>query len=598
MTSPTRLSAPHPHTSPTRRTFLIGAGLTSLAALAAGCSSDSGSRDANTLKVAYQKTAAFYQLGDVLQKAKTEFEAAHKDVTIELVPIEAEQDQYFTKLALMNGSASTAPDVIYEDTFQIRSDAAAGYLLPIDDYVAKWEDWDQFLDSAKEAGLGDDGKLYGVSMGTDTRAIYFNKTIFAQAGLPADWQPTTWDEVLDAARTIKSTVPDVYPLNIFVGKAAGEQTTMQGFEMLLYGTKDTLYDTGTQKWVTGSQGFVDSLGFMDTVYSEGLGPTLDIALDASVGNRISTELLPQGKVAMAIDGSWLPGGWISGENAWPQWQETMIYPVRAIRRKNLGEFLLWAALADADELFAVSRAPQNPQEHAVYAQWVDFAAALRLPVQFALGERWAGSFQSLLQTAHVLMTTSVAEGFGLTFLEPWLAGRPLIGRKLPEITTAFERAGVDLTALYERLPIPLAWIDCECLRAAIQRELPRVYAAYGRSAGAAEVQRAYVAAIHDRTVDFGRLHEPLQQAVIQQLVNSPAMQAELRPYRNISAATACVQANCQQVAQCFNLQAYGEQLAQIYATVAASPLAPQPALNPQRLLDQFLSPERFCLLRT
>ena len=160
-------------------------------------------------------------------------------------------------------------------------------------------------------------------MGTDTRAIYFNKTIFAQAGLPADWQPTTWDEVLDAARTIKSTVPDVYPLNIFVGKAAGEQTTMQGFEMLLYGTKDTLYDTGTQKWVTGSQGFVDSLGFMDTVYSEGLGPTLDIALDASVGNRISTELLPQGKVAMAIDGSWMPGGWISGENAWPQWQETM-----------------------------------------------------------------------------------------------------------------------------------------------------------------------------------------------------------------------------------------------------------------------------------
>ena len=281
-----------------------------------------------------------------------------------------------------------------------------------------------------------------------------------------------------------------------------------------------------------------------------------------------------------------------------EYERLCLYPVRAIRRKNLGEFLLWAALADADELFAVSRAPQNPQEHAVYAQWVDFAAALRLPVQFALGERWAGSFQSLLQTAHVLMTTSVAEGFGLTFLEPWLAGRPLIGRKLPEITTAFERAGVDLTALYERLPIPLAWIDCECLRAAIQRELPRVYAAYGRSAGAAEVQRAYVAAIHDRTVDFGRLHEPLQQAVIQQLVNSPAMQAELRPYRNISAATACVQANCQQVAQCFNLQAYGVQLAQIYATVAASPLAPQPALNPQRLLDQFLSPERFCLLRT
>lgn len=26
---------------------------------------------------------------------------------------------------------------------------------------------------------------------------------------------------------------------------------------------------------------------------------------------------------MAVDGSWLPGGWISGENAWPEWEETI-----------------------------------------------------------------------------------------------------------------------------------------------------------------------------------------------------------------------------------------------------------------------------------
>jgi multiple sugar transport system substrate-binding protein len=98
---------------------------------------------------------------------------------------------------------------------------------------------------------------------------------------------------------------------------------MQGFEMLLYGTKDTLYDTDSSKWVVGSQGFKDSLGFLETIYSEQLAPPLDIALDAAVGNRVSTELLPQGKLAMAVDGSWVPGGWISGENAWPEWEETM-----------------------------------------------------------------------------------------------------------------------------------------------------------------------------------------------------------------------------------------------------------------------------------
>src|SRR3954451_1969430 len=309
------------------RSAMAMVSVVALGALTACSSGDGGSEDdasggATTVTVAYQKTTAFHQLDDMLQVAKTQFEQAHPDITIDLQPIEAEQDQYFTKLALMNGSPKTAPDVIYEDTFQIRSDAAAGYLAPIDDYLAKWDDWDQFYENAKEAGLGDDGKTYGVSMGTDTRGIYFNKKIFEQAGLPTDWQPENWDDIISAAKTVKEKVPDVIPLNVYAGKAAGEATTMQGFEMLLYGTKDTLYDTDSSKWVVGSQGFKDSLGFLDTIYSEQLAPPLDIALDAAVGNRVSTELLPQGKLAMAVDGSWVPGGWISGENAWPEWEQT------------------------------------------------------------------------------------------------------------------------------------------------------------------------------------------------------------------------------------------------------------------------------------
>lgn len=306
-----------------RRTLLTATGVTALGATLTACAGGSSSRSESNLRVVYQKTAAFFQLEDLLTKAKKEFEAANSGVTIELVPIEAEQDQYFTKLALMNGSQDTAPDVMYEDAFQIRTDAAAGYLLPIDEYVASWEDWDQFTDSVKEAGKGEDDKLYGVSMGTDTRAIYFNKKIFAEVGLPEDWQPTTWDEILETARTIKAKKPDVIPFNMYVAKAVGEGTSMQSFEMLLYGTDDTLYDTETKKWITGSQGFKDSLEFLQTIYSEGLGPGLDQALDVNIGSRVSTELLPEGRLAMAVDGSWMPGGWISGENAWPEWEETI-----------------------------------------------------------------------------------------------------------------------------------------------------------------------------------------------------------------------------------------------------------------------------------
>ncbi|MFT3797928.1 extracellular solute-binding protein [Microbacterium sp.] len=303
------------------------AAIATVGAILSGCASSDSTPSADetgdrTITVVYQMTSAFHQLDDLFQKVKPEFEAANPGVTVNLQPIESE-DEYFTKLALMNGSADTAPDVIYEDTFQIRSDAAAGYLLPIDDYLADWDDWSQFYDAAKEAGLGDDGQTYGVSMGTDTRAIYYNKNIFAAAGLPTDWQPESWDDIIEAAEAIHAYDADLIPLNIYGSKSASEQASMQGLEMLLYGTKSTLYDTDSQKWVTGSTGMTDSLGFYQTLYENDLGTPLDLALDSTIGSRVSTELIPEGKLAMAIDGSWLPGGWIEGDNAWADWESTI-----------------------------------------------------------------------------------------------------------------------------------------------------------------------------------------------------------------------------------------------------------------------------------
>jgi multiple sugar transport system substrate-binding protein len=99
---------------------------------------------------------------------------------------------------------------------------------------------------------------------------------------------------------------------------------MQGFEMLLYGTEDTLYDQSSSKWVAGSQGFRDALQFLKTVYSEGLGPSAQQALDPNWANTVSQQLIPQGKVAISIDGSWVSQNWQkTGSNPWPEWQQTM-----------------------------------------------------------------------------------------------------------------------------------------------------------------------------------------------------------------------------------------------------------------------------------
>jgi len=294
-----------------------------LSATGCGIVGGGGSSD-KTIKVAYQKFGTYVQADKHLKKVKKQFEKKHPGMTVKLIPIQAAENDYYTKLNLMQRSSSTAPDVLYEDTFLINSDIQAGYLKPLDPYLAKWSDWSKFADSAKAAARGQDGKVYGVPMGTDTRALWYNKQLFTKAGLPVPWHPKTWADVLSAARTIKKKDPGVIPFHMYSGKPAGEAATMQGFEMLLYGTQNPLYDSGSKSWVAPSQGFEDSLGFVRTVYQEGLGPKPEQELDPNIPAKVQGQWLPKGKLAIDLDGSWLPGTWIKGgTNPWPQWSKVM-----------------------------------------------------------------------------------------------------------------------------------------------------------------------------------------------------------------------------------------------------------------------------------
>ncbi|CAL9419837.1 hypothetical protein SUDANB6_01828 [Streptomyces sp. enrichment culture] len=301
--------------------------LVTLSSLAACGGSGS---DPDTVKVSFKQSTdnSIKVMDTYLADVKKQFERAHPGKKVEFVPIKAPDSEYYTKLQQMLRSPKTAPDLVYEDTFLINSDITSGYLKPLDPYLAKWKDWDRFIDSAKAAVRGEDGKTYGVPDGTDARGLWFGKDVFARAGLPADWQPKDWDDLLAAARTIKEKVPGVVPLNVYTGKPAGEAATMQGFQMLLYGTgdgtADPLYDRAARKWIAGSRGFRDALAFVETVYREKLGPDVADALDPNFGTTVRGELLPKGKLGIALDGSWLPQDWLEGSgHEWPEWSREL-----------------------------------------------------------------------------------------------------------------------------------------------------------------------------------------------------------------------------------------------------------------------------------
>jgi multiple sugar transport system substrate-binding protein len=257
---------------------------------------------------------------------KQRVEAANPNIKVKLEPIIADEGSYYTKLDLMMRSANTAPDLVREDSFLVGSDVTAGYLSPLDNYLASWPEYSQQWFPSMQKITTFNGHNYGVMDGTDVRLVWYDKAIFQKAGLPTNWQPKNWADILSAARAIKAKVPGVIPLNLFSGVPMDEASSMQGFEMLLYGTQNPLYDYSTQKWISSSPGFLDALNFVKQVYNPSalLGPTNDIALSTQAANTIEEQLIPQGKVGIDIDGSWVSSDWYpTGPAPWAQWQQTM-----------------------------------------------------------------------------------------------------------------------------------------------------------------------------------------------------------------------------------------------------------------------------------
>jgi FMN phosphatase YigB (HAD superfamily)/glycosyltransferase involved in cell wall biosynthesis len=201
-------------------------------------------------------------------------------------------------------------------------------------------------------------------------------------------------------------------------------------------------------------------------------------------------------------------------------------PVRGIRRKNLGELVFLSAIAPAGARFAVSRAPLNPSALHVHDNWQKFARRQRLPIAFDVVDRFSpapgapAGFESWVEHSTHFISTSVAEGFGLTFLEAIARRKPLIGRNLTHIAAELARHGIVAENLYDRILVPAEWIDLVILREHLTTTLERNHRAYGRPLLNETITAAFDGLVHDGWLDFGNLTEPLQQGVIERLADS------------------------------------------------------------------------------
>jgi len=129
--------------------------------------------------------AAVQQLVDEYNSSQSKYQVVYQYV-----------DQVQQKLLTNEAAKSGIPDAIMWDRYSTSLYASKGVLQPLDDLIAQDKvDKSVFYQEALQELTYQD-KTYGLPLTVDTRVIFYNKTLFTQAGLTP---PTTWDQLEQAA---------------------------------------------------------------------------------------------------------------------------------------------------------------------------------------------------------------------------------------------------------------------------------------------------------------------------------------------------------------------------------------------------------------
>jgi len=403
----------------------------------------------------------------------------------------------------------------------------------------------------------------------------------------------------EAARSVLGQLPDIWHIhNHSLGKNAGlsgavAELAKSGACLLLQphdfaedGRPQNFRNLGeTRPWLypTAGQIHYAALNRRDQVFLQ------STIADASSTVHLLANAIPQQPA--------LSHG--EGQNHFPELPDNlMLYPVRAVRRKNLGELALLSA-THPEFHFANSLGPTNPAFHSIYQNWIEYAQHYQFSLTYGLGEQTDASFHEMVNHALAIVNVSVAEGFGLGFLEPWNFGKSLIGRNIPEITSDFSDLGVNLDNLYNELLVDSSMVDKESLKNAISAALRSAYQDYQRELPVNAVNVATESIRNKKGVKFGCLNEDLQKKVILAVHSSEQESESIRKQAKLKILDEpSIKSNQEAVTEKFSLSAYGEKVLQVYQSVVESQTEVANFANGETMLDRFLSPERLNLLRT
>ncbi|HEX7951226.1 MAG TPA: extracellular solute-binding protein [Candidatus Limnocylindrales bacterium] len=238
--------------------------------------------------------------------------AAHPNVTINITVLENEA--FKTKLATQMQSG-TPPDLFQSwGGGTMAAQADAGMLKDITADVASWKDT---INAGALSIYAYNGKQYGIPWDMGMIGFWYNKKLFADAGISAP--PATWDELLSDMSKLKAK--GVAPLAI-AGKDKWPSMHLWTYLLLRIGGSDAL-----QQMIQSGDWNTDACkaAGAEVLKLNDLKPYQDGYKSATYDNEAAA--VGNGKAAMELMGQWAPGVQVADSTS----------------KKGLGDDLGWFA---------------------------------------------------------------------------------------------------------------------------------------------------------------------------------------------------------------------------------------------------------------
>ena len=279
--------------------FKVAASVGAIAAMAAlsltGCSSGSGSTDGVTHITFWNSFTSDDK--PAVEHIVNEFNSSHKTIHVDMT---IQPDDVLQQKLLPAYSAGKGPTITSLDASQLPQYAKLGVIQPVDDVYSSGALDASVLPKASLDSTKYDGKQYGVPMAATSSMLYYNKKLFAAAGIANP--PSTMAELATDATKLTKYTAGKNSTNQY-GFAIPESQAISSWAVLLWSQGGDIVDSTNTKSELGSAATIKAAEYWnDLIQKDHIDPS---GLNGVQGDS----LFAAGRAAMIMNGPWASSGY-------------------------------------------------------------------------------------------------------------------------------------------------------------------------------------------------------------------------------------------------------------------------------------------------